>query len=337
MNVLPDVTTRSVHHDVPLRGRATASSSGPISTTARPRSSGISVPLLKEDARFRVAHLALDLRLGGAKLYSPSAARGGSPTSRRSTWRRATPALLGHIPEQMVRYPMSIANGLAFVSVRLASDLIVRKPNGALVNVTKNGHVWDGNRCGRDFIVSRGGGADEQIVIERLDAAGRRIEQLTDGPRPTGHPPARPTARPGSTGRTCRARASGGAIGPAARRSTGVSRSGSRRRRTADGWRSSRGQAWIDRSVDQRRWRRAARRRRDRDVVPRRAGRRPTRSGCRAGAATGSCGPKSMPIPAAQPAGPRRAATTAPTPGPIPRPRPIPTCASSTTRRRSSG
>ena len=55
----------------------------------------------------------------------------------------------------MVRYPMFVGNGLAFVSVRLASDLFVRQPNGALVNLTRNGHVWEGNRCGRDLIVSR--------------------------------------------------------------------------------------------------------------------------------------------------------------------------------------
>jgi len=93
-----------------------------------------------------------------------------------------TARLIGHIPEQMLRHPMRTATGLAFVSVRLSSDLILRKPNGALVNVTKSGHVWDGNRCGRDLIVSKEL-APEQIVIERLDAAGKRIEQLSDGPR----------------------------------------------------------------------------------------------------------------------------------------------------------
>ena len=67
---------------------------------------------------------------------------------------RQTARLLGRIPEQMLRYPLPTANGLAFVSVRHGVGSDVRKPNGTLVNLTKSGHVWDGNRCGRDLIVS---------------------------------------------------------------------------------------------------------------------------------------------------------------------------------------
>ena len=46
-----------------------------------------------------------------------------------------------------------------------------QKPNGAIVNLTKSGHVWDGTRCGRDLIVSEEL-EPERIVIERLDATG---------------------------------------------------------------------------------------------------------------------------------------------------------------------
>ena len=93
---------------------------------------GITVPVLKEDARFRVDNLALDLRLGAGKLYF----------AQRQVRSRVVDIIeidvaarkaraIGHVPEQMLRYPMSVANGLAFVSVLPSSDLWVRKPNGA--------------------------------------------------------------------------------------------------------------------------------------------------------------------------------------------------------------
>ena len=65
--------------------------------------------------------------------------------------------------------------------MRLASDLWARKGSGPLFNLTRSGRVWDGNRCGRDVIVSEEL-APEKIVIQRVDLAGRRIEQLSQGP-----------------------------------------------------------------------------------------------------------------------------------------------------------
>ena len=130
------------------------------------------MPLLKEEARFRVANLALDLRLEAAEaVLRATQSRARVVDHARSTSRRAGPALSVTSPSRWFAIRCSSANGLAFVSVRLASDLFVRKPNGALVNLTRNGHVWDGNRCGRDLIVSREV-ADDKIIIERLDASG---------------------------------------------------------------------------------------------------------------------------------------------------------------------
>src|SRR4029077_10797113 len=106
---------------------------------------GFSVPLLNEEQRFRVPNLVLDLRQEGEKLYFAQLSKGRSadiieidPTL--SAARAARP--IGHIPDQMLRYPLMTESGLAFVSVRLSSDLWVRDPNGGttFVNLTRDGH-----------------------------------------------------------------------------------------------------------------------------------------------------------------------------------------------------
>jgi hypothetical protein len=81
----------------------------------------------------------------------------------------------------MLRYPMMTAGGLAFVSIRLSSDLWVRRPGGGFANLTKSGHVRDVNRCGRDLIVSTEV-EPERTVIQRIDLTGKPIEQLSPGP-----------------------------------------------------------------------------------------------------------------------------------------------------------
>jgi hypothetical protein len=149
--------------------------------TSRLEIVGVSLPLLKEDERFRVPNLALDLRLEGSKMYFSQRNRGRAYSIAEVDVAARSARALGFIPDHLLRYPMRVGNGLAFVSVRLSSDLHVRKPSGKLVNLTDNGHVWDGGRCGRDLIVSKELDP-ERIVIERLDASGRRLEQLSAGP-----------------------------------------------------------------------------------------------------------------------------------------------------------
>ena len=181
MKVLPDVTTRPIvtmfRYVIGTRVFL-----GTFFENSETEIVGISLPHLNEEVRFRVPQLALDLRPEGRTLLfaQRNAGRGADiaevdPGAGRSR-------LVGRIPGQMLRYPLRTATGLAFVSVRLSSDLWVRKGNGPLFNLTRAGNVWDGNRCGRDLIVSREL-APEQIVIERVDSAGRRIEQLSQGPR----------------------------------------------------------------------------------------------------------------------------------------------------------
>ena len=82
----------------------------------------------------------------------------------------------------------------------------MRKPNGTLVNLTKSGHVWDGNRCGRDLIVSEELEPEQTVDRARRLRRASALEQLTRRARATGRRPARPTAKSGSTGRTCRRR-----------------------------------------------------------------------------------------------------------------------------------
>jgi len=181
MKVLPDLTTRPivtmfryVIRDVVYLGT--------YFDTAETEIVGISPPLLKEEHRFRIPELVLDMRPAGETLVFSRRNGGRSYDIAEVDLTRQTARLLGRIPEHMLRYPLPTANGLSFISVRLASDLVMQRPNGTMVNVTKSGHVWDGNRCGRDLIITEEL-EPERIVIKRVDINGRIIEQLTQGPR----------------------------------------------------------------------------------------------------------------------------------------------------------
>jgi hypothetical protein len=70
---------------------------------------------------------------------------------------------------------------MVFTSIRLTSDLVMRKPNGSTVHVTNGAHVWDANHCGPHLIVSNEV-APERVAIERWDTNGKRIERLSEGP-----------------------------------------------------------------------------------------------------------------------------------------------------------
>jgi hypothetical protein len=144
---------------------------------------GISVPLLNEEDRFRVPELVLDMRPAGRTLlFSKRNNAGRTCDIAEIDVAARTARYLGRIPQHMLRYPLPIADGVAFVSVRMASDLMLQKPNGTLLNLTKSGRVWDGNRCGHDLIISEELD-DEHVVIKRADFTGKIIEQLTQGPR----------------------------------------------------------------------------------------------------------------------------------------------------------
>jgi hypothetical protein len=181
MKVLPDVTTRPI---VTMFRFVVGTSVflGTYFDTGETEIVGISLPILKEEERFRVPQLALDLRLDGRTMLFAQRNGGRGADIAELDLGARTARLVGRIPGQLLRYPLRTAEGLAFVSIRLVSDLYLRKASGVLTNLTKSGRVWDGSRCGRDLIVSKEL-APERIVIERLDAAGRRIEQLSEGPR----------------------------------------------------------------------------------------------------------------------------------------------------------
>ena len=68
--------------------------------------------------------LALDLRPAGRMLVFAQRNGGRGTDIVGGRRRRARRAPIGQIPEQMLRYPLPTAGGLAFVSVRLASDLV---------------------------------------------------------------------------------------------------------------------------------------------------------------------------------------------------------------------
>jgi serine/threonine-protein kinase len=180
MKVLPDVSPRPAltmfRHVVGNRVFL-----GSYFDNAETEIVGIAPVLLAEEVRFRVPNLALDIRQDeGALLFAQRNGGRGYDVAAVDV-AAGTGRLVGRVPGQMLRYPMRTATGLAFISVRLASDLWLRKGNGPLFNLTRSGRVWDGNRCGRDLIVSEEL-APEKIVIERVDLAGKRIAQLTQGP-----------------------------------------------------------------------------------------------------------------------------------------------------------
>ena len=238
MNVLPDVTTRSFitmfRYVV-----GTASSSGRISTPARRRSSGSRAAAQRGGAVPR--------RQPGAR----SAAGGaGSCSSRSATSGRGVDIIEVDVAARTARadraHPRAdaaLSDARSQMGWRSSASgrrrtLVAQRPNGAIVNLTKNGHVWDGNRCGRDLIVSRraGAGADRHRAPGRVRQAHRTTERRA---APTGRRPARLTARSGSTGRTL-PQPEHPALRSARlpRAFPGLRASGSRRRPTASAWRS---------------------------------------------------------------------------------------------------
>ena len=180
MNVLPDVTSKpflSIFRHV-MGNRVLL---GTLFDTYETEIVPVALPLLKEEERFRLPNMPLDLRLEGRQIFFSHHSRGRRADIVVIDDEARSARSLGHIPDHLLRYPMLIRQGLAFVSVRLASDLWVRKANGTFANLTRNGHVLDANHCGRDLIVSREI-EPEKTVIERLDSSGQRLEQLSDGP-----------------------------------------------------------------------------------------------------------------------------------------------------------
>jgi hypothetical protein len=181
MKVLPDVTQRPIitmfRHVIANRVYV-ATSFNSLETEVV----GISLPLLNEEERFRVPELVLDMRSMGRTLVFSKRTGGRGYDIAAVDVGTQTARLLGRIPEHMLRYPLPTPNGLAFVSVRLASDLMQRRPNGTVTNLTRSGHVWEGTRCGRDLIISEEL-EPERIVIQRVDFTGKHLEQLTEGPR----------------------------------------------------------------------------------------------------------------------------------------------------------
>jgi len=180
MNVLPDVNTRpfvTIFRYV-IGNRVFL---GTMFDKFETEIVSIAVPLLNEEERFRIPHLVLDLRQEGQRMYFAFHDKGrGADIVELDPEARAARSI-GHIRDQMLRYPMMTSQGLGFISVRLTSDLWVRKPGGTFVNLTRNGHVRDANRCGRDLVISREF-EPERTVIERIDASGKFIERLSDGP-----------------------------------------------------------------------------------------------------------------------------------------------------------
>jgi len=180
INVLPDVTTRSF---VTFFRFAIGQSVyiGTYFDSAESEIVGISLPLIREEQRFRVPKLALDLRMEGQRLYFAHRNMGHGSTIVALDVASRAARTIGEIPDHLLRYPMLAETGMVFASIRLTSDLVLVKPDGTQVNVTNGAHVWDADRCGRNLIVSNEL-APEHVVIERWDLSGKRIERLSEGP-----------------------------------------------------------------------------------------------------------------------------------------------------------
>ena len=180
MNVLPAATTRSFmtifRHVIGNRLYL-----GTMFADYETELVGFSVPLLAEEDRFRVRHLVLDLRQDGRLMYFAHTDNGRGADIIEVDPAARTGRALGRIPGQMLRVPMRIEEGLAFISILASSDLWVRRPNGMFAKLTKSGRIRDAERCGEDLVVTREI-EPEKTIIERIDTTGRHIEQLSDGP-----------------------------------------------------------------------------------------------------------------------------------------------------------
>ena len=180
MNVLPAATTRSFvtifRHVIGNRLYL-----GTMFADYETELVGFSVPLLGEEDRFRVRHLVLDLRQDGRFMYFAHTDNGRGADIIEINPAAHSGRALGRIPGQMLRHPLRIEEGLAFISILASSDLWLRRPNGAFAKLTKSGLIRDAERCGPDLVVTREI-EPEKTIIERIDTAGRHIEKLSDGP-----------------------------------------------------------------------------------------------------------------------------------------------------------
>ena len=137
-------------------------------------------PSLGEQLHFRVTgSAALDFRVGrGSEVYFTNPTLDGLEGLIELDRKTMTARRIGLVRNQRVSKPWVLDQGLAFLSVRVESDLFVLKTNNTLTRVTHDGAVIDAARCGDDLIVRRDRGG--RSMIERIDRNGKAVGTRTD-------------------------------------------------------------------------------------------------------------------------------------------------------------
>jgi hypothetical protein len=143
---------------------------------------GLGWPSLREEVRFRLPGGIVDLASsGGETFYAGRAPRGYGRQDAllEMNLREGQPRYRGFVRDRAIRYPLFNNEGLAFVSFHESSDLWSRGAAGELTQLTHDGKMVSGARCGPDFVVARYVGED--ISLFRLDREGRVLYRLTNG------------------------------------------------------------------------------------------------------------------------------------------------------------
>ena len=140
----------------------------------------ISTPTMTETARFRMPEPAFDLRSKGSLHYYVAGSMGKPTELMEADISGHRARRLGWVRQQSLRYPSFVSSGLAFVSTRLQSKVIVPSSDSGVIQWTRENEVAYIARCGTGFVVARQKGADS--IIERTDSRGRLIATLTSGP-----------------------------------------------------------------------------------------------------------------------------------------------------------
>ena len=142
---------------------------------------GLHWPSLTEEVRFRLPGQALDVTShDGHRYYCSLPGRNAFATLVEVDPMQRRAENVGAIPDQSIRYPTPVADGLLFASVRFANDIALRTRYGALRQITWDGDFWEPQACGQDIVAIKA--TNGTMVVVRLDRHGRIVGQLTTGP-----------------------------------------------------------------------------------------------------------------------------------------------------------
>jgi serine/threonine-protein kinase len=179
MYVLPDTTRRPLvtifQFAMADRVLVAAMSEDGESTLA-----GVRFPQMKTEIRFRIPEVAMGFAADGSHLYYATRGMSGVAAIVAVDLPRTNARKIGSIRHQALRYPLLIAAGLSFVSIRTISDLVLRDERGTMRGITSGKQIISAQPCGDGLIISRREG--DTSIVERINRQGKTLNVLSSGP-----------------------------------------------------------------------------------------------------------------------------------------------------------